>query len=739
MPKLITRHHKFLLLAFLILYFLAGQPPEFGEENLFFQGYPIAKPVIRIALGLNVEDIQIRSSSGMKIYQVSGAYKLLAEDAAEARVRGRQDMLSEKFLVQTGQFRKREDADAAVKALREKVSQRVTATQDGESGAEGVFHVRAGDFLTRSDALAFIKKVTALGIRDAWIIREEVSAAENHPRWVTVNDQLINLSADSSLYFIPASTESYLSFGNRNYRGIFVLRGSRKGLVLVNILNVEEYLKGVVPGELPPSYFNELEAQKAQAIAARTYALKNLGQYNDLGFDLLATPASQVYLGLSAESPLSSRAVEETRGEVAVYGGKLINALYMSTCGGVTEDVEAMFDGGPVPYLKSTECIDERDAAWTVKSPLVFPLVSVNGRTVSQNLAYLAALGVLPLENTAEAWKEPAETAEMQAWAARAAALLGKKTDKIRLDAAVLLDFPALARLLADDFGWKERVDNLMLRAEADRVLDGAAGLKPEERGPLAYFIVSGIYPASENLADRNRRPTKAEAAYYLYKVLATYKDFSGQGTIHDIKNGRITVHTDGADKEYELTSALLLLRELEGSAAPTASLDLEAGDVVKWVESESKVRLLQIVSAPVGNVLDYTSQFHRWQSRISRDDLEARLNQYYPIGRLIDVIPGKRGASRRVLEMTIVGQESQVQVRGLKIRQVLNLRDNLFVVDRQPAADGRVAVFVFSGKGWGHGVGLCQVGAFRMAQKGASYEEILKKYYRGISLRKMD
>ena len=738
MPKLITRHHKYLLLAFLVIYGLAGQPPEFGDENLFFQGYPIAKPVIRIALGLNVEDIQIRSSSGMKIYQVSGAYKLLAEDASEAWVRGRQDMLSEKFLVQTGQFRKREDADAALKALREKVSQRVTATQDGEAGGEGIFHVRAGDFLTRGDALAFIKKVNTLGVRDAWIIREEVSAAENHPRWVTVNDQLINLSADSSLYFIPASTESFLSYGGRNYRGIFVLRGSRKGLILVNILNVEEYLKGVVPAELPPSYFNELEAQKAQAIAARTYALKNLGQFNDLGFDLMATPASQVYLGLSAESPLSSRAVEETRGEVAVYDGKLINALYMSTCGGVTEDVDAMFEGGPMPYLKSTECTDERDAAWTVKSPLVFPVVTVNGRTVSQNLAYLAALGVVPLENTAETWKETADTADVQGWAVRAAALLGKKADKAPTD-SVLLDFPALARLLADAFEWKERVDNLMLKSEAERVLDGAAGLKPEERGPLAYFIVSGIYPASENLIDRNRRPTKAEAAYYLYKVLATYKDFSGQGTIHDIKNGRLTVHADGADKEFELTSALLLMRELEGSAAPAAVLDLEAGDVVKWVESEGKVRLLQIVSAPVGNVLDYTSQFHRWQTRISRDDLEARLNQYYPIGRLIDIIPGKLGASRRVLEMTIVGQESQVQVRGLKIRQVLNLRDNLFVVDRQPAADGRVAVFVFSGKGWGHGVGLCQVGAFRMAQRGASYEEILKKYYRGISLQKMD
>lgn len=738
MPNLITPHHKYLALAFFVLYFIAGQPAEFGEENLFFQGYPIAKPVIRIALGMNLEDIQVRSSSGMKIYQVSGAYKLLAEDAAEANVQGRQDKLSEKFLVQTGQFRKRENADAAVRALRDKVSQRVVVTQDGEAGSDGLFQVRAGDFLTRGEALAFIKRINALGVREAWIVREEISAAENHPRWVTVNDQLINLSANASLYFIPASTASYLSFRGGNYRGIFVLRGTRKGLILVNILNVEDYLKGVVPGELPPSYFNEIEAQKAQAVAARTYALKNTGQYNDLGFDLFATPVSQVYLGLNAEMPLSSRAVEETRGEAAVYDGKLINALYMSTCGGATENIEAMFEGAPVPYLKSTECVYEGDGAWMIKSPLVFPAVSVNGKTVSDHLAYLTALDVIPVESSAEAWKEPADAAAVAAWARQAAALLGKKAVPSAPETA-FLDFPGLARLLVETFGWKGRVDNLMLKSEVERILDGASGLKPEERGPLAYFLVAGLYPEAANLTDRNRHATKAEAAYYLYKALATYKDFSGEGTIHGWNGAKLVLYVDGREKDFELTPALFLLRELEGSAAPAAALDLEAGDVVRWVEREGKIRLLQIVSAPVGDVLDYSSQFHRWQTRISRDDLEARLNQFYPIGRLIDIVPGKRGESKRVVEMTIVGQESQIHVRGLKIRQVLNLRDNLFVVDRQLLPDGRVGVFVFSGKGWGHGVGMCQIGAFRMAQKGAKYEEILKKYYRGIALQKMN
>jgi stage II sporulation protein D len=158
----------------------------------------------------------------------------------------------------------------------------------------------------------------------------------------------------------------------------------------------------------------------------------------------------------------------------------------------------------------------------------------------------------------------------------------------------------------------------------------------------------------------------------------------------------------------------------------------------MRWVESDGKVRLVEVFPSPLTNILDQPSQFHRWQSRISREDLEARVNLYYPIGKLIDLIPEKRGVSKRVIEMSIIGQEGQVRVTGLKIRQALGLRDNLFVIDRQQDEEGQTTHFIFTGKGWGHGVGLCQVGAFRMAQKGATCEDILKKYYQGISINKI-
>jgi stage II sporulation protein D len=736
MHRILTDHHKAVFLTFVLLYFFAGRPAEFGEENLFFQGFPIAKPVIRIALGVNIDDILIKSSSGMKIYQVDGAYKLLSDDAGQAHIQGRRDKLSEKFLVQVSQHRRREDAEEAARSLRAKVARKVSVVQDPDQAGDPLHFVRVGDFLTRGDALAFIKRIEGLGMAEAWIVREEVAETENHPHWVQINGQLINLNAEASLYFIPGSSESFLSFRGRTYRGILVLRGSRKGLILINILNVEDYLKGVVPGELPPSFFNEIEAQKAQAVAARTYALKNLGQFNDLGFDLYATPVSQVYLGLSAEHPLSTRAVEETRGEAAVYDGKLINALYMSTCGGATEDVETMFEGGPMPYLKSTVCIQDGDDGWTLKSPTVYPALIVENRNVAAPLAALNALGILELQTDPAWWKAPATTVEVWNWMIKAAVLLGKKPGRGPSESSPL-DYPALAAALVAAFDWNDRVDNLVVPGEADRELQDAPSLAPRERAVLTYFLATGLASSARVWTDRERAVSRAEAAYAIHRVLATYKDFFRQGSVHEIQGASVSLHTEAGDKTLEMVPGAVLFRETGGAANPVASLDLVAGDVVRWIESEGRIRVLFAVQAPSSSVLDAASPFHRWQVRLSRQELQERVNQYYPVGRLIDLVPLKRGPSKRIVEMSIVGQESQAKMRGLRIRQVLNLRDTLFVIDREFGPDGSVAAFVFSGKGWGHGVGMCQIGSFRLAQQGASYEDILAKYYRGVTVRK--
>lgn len=191
------------MLSFLVLFFLGGQPAEFGKDNVFFHGFLIQKPVIRVALGLNLDEVHVHASSGMKIYQVNGNYKLLAEDVSEVRVKGQKENLTEKFVVQVAQAKKRDKAEEEARKLKEKINNRIYVAEDKENDLEGIYQVRIGDFLTRGEALDFIKKLGPLGIKEAWILREEVNASKSKPRWVLVNDELINLNEETSLFLSP--------------------------------------------------------------------------------------------------------------------------------------------------------------------------------------------------------------------------------------------------------------------------------------------------------------------------------------------------------------------------------------------------------------------------------------------------------------------------------------------------------------------------------------------------------
>jgi stage II sporulation protein D len=131
--------------------------------------------------------------------------------------------------------------------------------------------------------------------------------------------------------------------------------------VAVNELKLEEYLRGVVPNELGPRLFPQLEAQKVQAVAARTFGVKHQGSKARYGFDVYNDQRSQVYTGVSSERPLSDRAIRDTSGIVATFRGEPIWALYCSTCGGRTEAFHEIFKGAPIEYLMGGAiCHDER-------------------------------------------------------------------------------------------------------------------------------------------------------------------------------------------------------------------------------------------------------------------------------------------------------------------------------------------------------------------------------------------
>ncbi|MCR2802653.1 SpoIID/LytB domain-containing protein [Paenibacillus soyae] len=145
---------------------------------------------------------------------------------------------------------------------------------------------------------------------------------------------------------------------NRTYRGSFELSAYNGKLAVVNELPFEEYLYSVVAVEMYTSW--PIEALKAQAVAARSYAL-NKG----FGFGIahvVDTTLSQAYYGTGVEKPSSTEAVEATRGEVAIYNGKVIEAVFSSNGGGVTADARDIW-GNAVPYLQSVQSPDESSEA----------------------------------------------------------------------------------------------------------------------------------------------------------------------------------------------------------------------------------------------------------------------------------------------------------------------------------------------------------------------------------------
>jgi stage II sporulation protein D len=136
------------------------------------------------------------------------------------------------------------------------------------------------------------------------------------------------------------------------YRGSLLISASGSGLIAVNALDLEDYVRGVVSGESPSAW--PTEALKAQAVAARTYAITT--HAGGAVFDQHADTRSQVYRGVSAETPSTDAAVQATTGQVVTFGGQPVTTYFFSTSGGETEDVENSFVGSqPKPWLKAVE------------------------------------------------------------------------------------------------------------------------------------------------------------------------------------------------------------------------------------------------------------------------------------------------------------------------------------------------------------------------------------------------
>ncbi len=160
----------------------------------------------------------------------------------------------------------------------------------------------------------------------------------------------------NAIFIQNPESKGFLFTKRRWYRGDIIVYNVQGKLTIVNSLPLEEYLMGVVPSEMP-SKWNE-EAHKAQAIAARSYALANLNKRGSHGYDLKDTPADQAYGGASSETPQTTRAVLSTRGEVLTYDNKIIPAYYYASSGGRTKSAGEVWNHD-LPYIQSVDGFDK--------------------------------------------------------------------------------------------------------------------------------------------------------------------------------------------------------------------------------------------------------------------------------------------------------------------------------------------------------------------------------------------
>ena len=211
---------------------------------------------------------------------------------------------------------------------------------------------------------AFVVECLKLGRQTVYYSSRPVTV-KNYGALITVENHQGNVISErlDEVNIIPRGNKNRVIIDNRRYRGILKVLPHSQTMQLINIVYIEDYLRGVVPPEIGTRTDEEIEAVKAQAVAARTYAMAHLQQYPGEEYDMRSSIIDQVYDGVTVENKLVNKAIDLTAGTVLFHQDNYVNAYYHSTCGGMTDDVASVWDRKEIPYLKAVA--DDGACSWS--------------------------------------------------------------------------------------------------------------------------------------------------------------------------------------------------------------------------------------------------------------------------------------------------------------------------------------------------------------------------------------
>jgi stage II sporulation protein D len=253
-----------------------------------------------------------------------------------------------------------------------------------------------------------------------------------------------------------------------------------------------------------------------------------------------------------------------------------------------------------------------------------------------------------------------------------------------------------------------------------------------------AFLIKYGFLPSQHiDRIDLNAAMPRDE----LYDLLASWLRKHGAlgeitGKILTVDGRQVALKAEGKATTYTLPDNIPIWRRLGDRYQEYKSVPVMIGDRAFVQIDERRVPIGMVVQANVdGASFDRTSSFANWTRSYRADELVTSINRRNPIKQLVGIRPLTVDLSQRIAEMEVTAEGGRTFVlRGLPIRWSLNVPDNLFVFEKTVDPDG-MDRYTFFGKGWGHGVGMCQVGAYGMAFRGWKAEQILKNYYSGVEI----
>jgi stage II sporulation protein D len=764
------------LLAFLVA--LLSYHTHAATEYYFLG----AEPLVRIGLTTNASSVSITTSDTQLVaYSPDEPNKYLATNRVSVSARAYRPPEIENYRFEIQNLPSASEADTLAKEVREETGQTAIVSIDPdtnmwkvwigsiketpeesdafkamliEKGFRDVVVVPEKKVVHSEDAVALSRQLRTAGKSEVRsLIKTTGTSSVAGPDVINPNlrEVIVSGGSDAAKY---ASLKS-VSFGSFNerlnpvrlngkaYRGkLEVFVNARGTLTVVNVVPLEDYLLGVVPAELSLPH---LEAQKAQAIAARTYAVANVNTYGNKGFDMVPTVWSQVYKGVAIETKIGTQAVRETSGLIATYQGKPIMAYFTSTCGGRTENVENVFETNE-PYLRGVECALEGHRHFdpflvrTARSPAKLRSEEHLGLVRLMSLLAVNGFSLTTNQFTDDWFDEEPTVGEVSNWMNQLASRFGKPYPNVTKETLKPVELARVLALLAYTPG---APDTLLSDSDINYHLsfDDASEVPKERRADLAMLMRDGLFMLHPDLTLKPQKHFRRADMLRLIRQIYQKKNWMPSlqtATTKATTDGKLILRTGRTERAMLIRPDVFLFRKIGATSYPIKEAALVGGESVSFqTDPTGAVSYLEIEPTDAATSAENMSPFTNWSTTVPSSVVQSRLSRYVRgIGTLYDVNIKRQGYSRRAAELEIIGSNGVKTLKAGAIRSALRLREQLFVINKRYSGN-QVTSYTFTGRGWGHGVGMCQYGAYGMAKMGVKFDDIIRHYYTGVDVTK--